>query len=53
MVTLIVSAVVAVLSLAGGYYLGYAYGRKVEAKAQAAYAAVKAIASQGSAVKPG
>lgn len=46
MLTVIVSAIVAVLALVGGGYLGYAYGRKVEAKAQVALAAAqKAVAA--------
>lgn len=38
---LIAPLVASVLSLVAGGYLGYKYGRKVEAKAQAAYAAAK------------
>lgn len=45
MLTLIVSAVVAVVALVGGGYLGYAYGRKVEAKVQLAIAAAQSKAA--------
>lgn len=45
MITLIVSAIVAVLALVGGGYLGYAYGRKVEGKAQAIIAQASAKAA--------
>jgi hypothetical protein len=44
MVTLIVAVIVAVVSLAGGGFLGVRYGRKAEAKAQAAFAATQAAA---------
>lgn len=53
MVTFIVSAVVAVVALVGGGYLGYKYGRSVEANAQAAYAAAQAVASQVKGIKLG
>jgi hypothetical protein len=39
---LIVAGVSAVLSLFGGGYLGYKYGRRVEVKAREAYEAVEA-----------
>lgn len=38
---LIVAAVVAAVSVPGGGYLGYKYGRRVEVKAREAYEAVE------------